>query len=474
MKKHAKAMTGLAVSAIALAAAGFGFSRWSSDLNLNGKVTAAGSWDVSIADARVVNISSAAEAVVPTAEVTVYPVYAGIADYYEGRFYRVKIDDVNPLTMNLSADELAEYTRNMAVPGVNNVYDFYTSCKSNCTIFYNMNLNDLGKELGFMTNTVTNVEIKDDGASEGKLIGYAIGRIKGTGNNRLKIALDYERAVEETAANKVGAPDKIPATAEVTVYDVYADYCTDFKPTWEEYRVHIDDLHPRTVTMTLAELEEYNYRCFVSGDVMVGYNFYESGLRGSNIQYMMKLNQDAYDLGFESGRVYAENPDGSKDGIYLGTAIGEHLAAPRKNPWNIQIQYNETVELLSNTPDKVEYTAAISEDGQSAEFGTVNMSLPGAWAEYAVTIVNNGTANANLADYSFTAEGDESVFGFDVPSLPADEVLKPGESCQITFVVRVDEEYTEKELDAEGTIQVRLQHVQDTVEAPAAPAHNHG
>lgn len=75
MKKHTKALTGLAASVLALGAAGFGFSRWSSDLTLNGKVTAAGNWDVRISDASVISHSKSS-AVIPAAEATVYPVYA--------------------------------------------------------------------------------------------------------------------------------------------------------------------------------------------------------------------------------------------------------------------------------------------------------------------------------------------------------------------------------------------------------------
>lgn len=332
MKKHTKSIAALGACALALGAAGFGFSRWSSDLNLSGNVSAKNTWDMSIVAATVSNTSA------------------------------------------------------------------------------------------------------------------------GSSVNAEK---------HETAA-----------TTEVVVYDIYADYCTDFNPSWKEYRVHIDDLHPRTVTMTLEELQAYNYRCFIPGSIMVGYSNYESGLKGSSIQYMMNMSELAGELGFKNGYLYAENEDDSHDGEWIGTAIGEHLASPNKNPWGIQIMYDDVLNTLTNAAPIVDYPAAIAEDGQSAVFGDVNLGLPGAWAEYSVTVANNGTVNANMKDWSIALDTDSELLSLAAPDLSGDLILAPGETCTFTFVAQVED--TENPvLDENGTISVTLSHEQDTVEPAPAPSHNH-
>lgn len=469
MKKHTKALTGLAASVLALGAAGFGFSRWSSDLTLNGKVTAAGNWDVRISDASVISHSKSS-AVIPAAEATVYPVYARAFNYDGTAVYRMKIDDQNPETRTVSQADLDKFAVTRQIPGVSGDASFYTtSNKRGATITYGFELTEAAAAVGFGTSATNDVAITDGGALDGQLIGYAIGKQVHGGNNVWKIDVCYDNAAA-AIASKV---KEIPAAVEVTVYDVYADYCTDFNPNWKEYRVQIDDLNPRTVTMTLDELNNYTYRCFVPGDIMVGYNNYKSGKKGSSIQYMMNINETGIALGFEGGKVWADNEDGSHDGALIGTAIGEHLASPRKNPWGIEIVYNETLETLTNTAPTYEYPAAVAEDGITATFSDVELYVPGAWAEYSVTVTNYGSVNADLADYTITAEGVDGVIETIVPEIPAGEVLKPGESCEVTFVAKVSDEYSENVLDASGTITVHVVHVQEVEEGAPAASHTH-
>lgn len=73
----------------------------------------------------------------------------------------------------------------------------------------------------------------------------------------------------------------------------------------------------------------------------------------------------------------------------------------------------------------------------TVNYAAVNFSQPGAWAEYSVTITNNGTVAANLADCKVnTSSLNTEVFSVEVPDLTGD-VLDVGESCTFTVVVKV-------------------------------------
>ena len=107
-----------------------------------------------------------------------------------------------------------------------------------------------------------------------------------------------------------------------------------------------------------------------------------------------------------------------------------------------------------------------------ATFANVSFGLPGAWAKYTITVANQGTVNANLSNavIELTTESDQLVL--DKPDL-SDEVLQPGESCTITFVVKVPDTVT-GDLDAAGTLTVSLPYGQATVEEAPAAGHTHG
>ncbi len=106
-------------------------------------------------------------------------------------------------------------------------------------------------------------------------------------------------------------------------------------------------------------------------------------------------------------------------------------------------------------PSDVYYPASVSADKLSATFGNVSMTLPGAWAEFSVTLTNNGTANANLSDCILEATGVNDVIVMSMPDLTG-VVLTPGDSCMVTFVAQVPAEYSAPTLDAQGTISVHL------------------
>lgn len=117
--------------------------------------------------------------------------------------------------------------------------------------------------------------------------------------------------------------------------------------------------------------------------------------------------------------------------------------------------------------------ATISDDGTEIIYPDVTFSLPGAWAKYTFTVTNNGTVNANLANAVFTLgteQADQLVL--DAPDL-SDEVLAPGESCTLTLVVEVPAEYEGAELNANGTLTIKLPYSQDVVETAPEATHKH-
>lgn len=116
-------------------------------------------------------------------------------------------------------------------------------------------------------------------------------------------------------------------------------------------------------------------------------------------------------------------------------------------------------------------SATISDNATKVDFADVNFTLPGAWAQYTITVANNGTADANLADAIIQLETESDQLVLDKPDL-SDETLKPGESCTISFVVKVPETITD-DLNATGKLTVKLPYNQLVVEDAPAASHTH-
>lgn len=122
---------------------------------------------------------------------------------------------------------------------------------------------------------------------------------------------------------------------------------------------------------------------------------------------------------------------------------------------------NTTTE---STPAEGDALAAISEDKASVSYADVNLGVPGAWAEYTMTVTNNGSTDANLAGAQISLNTESDQLKLDKPDL-ADETLAPGESCTVSFVLSVPEDVT-GDLDASaGTLTVTLPYSQTAVEA---------
>ena len=102
----------------------------------------------------------------------------------------------------------------------------------------------------------------------------------------------------------------------------------------------------------------------------------------------------------------------------------------------------------------------------AVSFADVIFSLPGAWASYTVEITNEGTADANLSDYSFEFSGlDEDIYIVSTPTIEDDSVIEPGQTATLVFTVQVDPDYAESTLSAEAeSFTVTLTYEADTVD----------
>ena len=107
-----------------------------------------------------------------------------------------------------------------------------------------------------------------------------------------------------------------------------------------------------------------------------------------------------------------------------------------------------------------------------ATFANVDFSLPGAWANYTLTVTNNGTANANLADVQIALNSESDQLELVKPEL-ADETLAPGESCTFNVVVKAAD-IESGDLNATGALSITLPYSQDTVETAPDAGHTHG
>ena len=102
----------------------------------------------------------------------------------------------------------------------------------------------------------------------------------------------------------------------------------------------------------------------------------------------------------------------------------------------------------------------------TVSFADVIFSLPGAWASYTVEITNEGTADANLSDYSFEfSDLDEDIYIVSTPEIDEDSVIEPGQTATLVFTVQVDPDYAESTLSAEAeSFTVTLTYEADTVD----------
>ena len=268
----------------------------------------------------------------------------------------------------------------------------------------------------------------------------------------------------------------VEPTAQVVEYNVILKYVggvndPNSKPNGA-YMYVIDDKNPQTVNITKDELAEFTAQLMIPRDkryyttaVIPG----DSGLtnfkvdvdesKSSLINYYRPnvLDTTTYSLHL--------NDDGANEGVVVGKAIGWLIGGFYKDlDGSVQLTYKAANAALENAESSTTYPAQFTDT--TADYGNVNFSIDDAWAEYSLTITNNGTVNANLSNYKFNITELSDEFVVDTPNLN-NKVLAPGESCTATFVVKVN---SEGELSADAQpFSVELTYVQDTVdEAPSA------
>lgn len=268
----------------------------------------------------------------------------------------------------------------------------------------------------------------------------------------------------------------VERTAQVVEYNVILKYVggvndPNSKPNGA-YMYVIDDKNPQTVNITKDELAEFTAQLMIPRDkryyttaVIPG----DSGLtnfkvnvdesKSSLINYYRPnvLDTTTYSLHL--------NDDGANEGVVVGKAIGWLIGGFYQDlDGSVQLTYKAANAALENAESSTTYPAQFTDT--TADYGNVNFSVDDAWAEYSLTITNNGTVNANLSNCKFNVTELSDEFVVDTPNLN-NKVLAPGESCTATFVVKVN---SEGELSADAQpFSVELTYVQDTVdEAPSA------
>lgn len=284
-----------------------------------------------------------------------------------------------------------------------------------------------------------------------------------------------------TGAAIDGTAQEVAPVYEFTVYDLYAVTVDQEKYPYvgDVYRIQVDDTNPHTVAMTLEEAQAYKTRLNIENAQPKGYSFFKSGILGPNsnksaaVVYAV-FNEAGTGLGYSgaSGLAVDNTDNGACDQMLIGTCIVNNLYRQSVNPWNLVVSYEQGTSWLKTAEPSVIYPAEIAENGQSALLPNASLNLPGAWAQYDLTIRNNGTAAANLSAYSIVLEEDAEIFTLNTPEIGEDEVLAPGESCTLTFNVLVSEDAPEV-LDADSVLKVSLQYEQDAVEEAPAPGHIH-
>lgn len=197
MKKRTKLLSAVTAGTMALGVMCFGFAQWSTEISANGTVSANGKWDVKITDASITKISNGvtpsleAVTVERTAQVVEYNVilkYVGGVNDPNSKpngAYMYVIDDKNPQTVNITKDELAEFTAQLMIPrdkryyttavipgdsGLTNFKVDVDESKSSLINYYRPNVLD---------TTTYSLHLNDDGANEGVVVGKAIGWLIG-------------------------------------------------------------------------------------------------------------------------------------------------------------------------------------------------------------------------------------------------------------------------------------------------------
>ena len=297
--------------------------------------------------------------------------------------------------------------------------------------------------------------------------------------------------VAVTAANAsisgTGAKmDEINAEAsyEVVTYPVYVTY---YSSGYYGFVIGDDEAAKTQITYTDFTTHYANFKSTYVDEAnrtgkSIGVSKFGSGAASGDYTFVLNV-ADGYENIVENwyNRPSLKATDGgASDGKQIGTAIawcykGSDMSTPAndkvKLTWGAANTY-----FAANSTTTTTATAEITDN--SVTYAPVTFTLPEAWANYNVTITNNGTVNANLSDYKVetSLDGDakfDDVFEVTTPEFGKDEVLAPGESCTFNVVVKALNG-TDNSIESDtGKFTIALNYVQDDVEAAPAVDHTH-
>mgnify|MGYP000000594230 FL=1 len=238
------------------------------------------------------------------------------------------------------------------------------------------------------------------------------------------------------------------------------------------YVAQVDDLNGKEEKLTQSELEDYTI-LYETTYGSQSFNYFSSGQKNWGVcQFKAKItNPEVVNNATKLNTSWANDDNGAREGTLVGYAVmysykGSTMSKVDTTNENLKVTYVEALDAAKSGKEKTVYKAELNADNTAATYDNTVFSLGGAWAEYSLTVTNNGTVNANLANCKFSTSELSDSFVVDTPEVK-DEVLAPGESATVTFVVKAADK---AELNAEAqSFSVSMNYVQDTVDsAPSA------
>lgn len=308
--------------------------------------------------------------------------------------------------------------------------------------------------------------------------------LKGTvsANGKWEVAVTAANAsISSTGAEM----EKIDTESSYTVvtYPVYVDY----RASSGYYSFRIGDDEAAKTQITYADFTTH-YANFKSTYVdeanrtgkSIGVSKFGSGATSGDYTFMLNVADEYKNIVEEwwNRSSLKATDDGASDGKQIGTAIawlykGRSTNTPDNDKIKLTWDAANTYFAANGTTTA---TAQITDN--AVTYAPVTFTLPEAWANYKVTVTNNGTVNANLSDYKVeTSLGGDAqfadVFQVTAPEFGKNEVLAPGESCTFNVVVKA-KNGTDNSIESDtGKFTITLNYVQDNVEDAPAVDHTH-
>ena len=259
----------------------------------------------------------------------------------------------------------------------------------------------------------------------------------------------------------------------VVTYPVYVDYRVS--SGYYSFRIGDDKAAETKISYT-----DFTTNYANTTAKSIGVSKFDSGARSGDYTFMLNV-ADEYENIVEdwwNRSSLKATDDGASDGKQIGTAIAWLYKGRSTNtPDNDKIKLTwDAANTYFKENRTTTATAQIADN--SVTYAPVTFTLPEAWANYNVTVTNNGTVNANLSDYKVETSlgGDakfDDVFQVTAPEFGKNEVLAPGESCTFNVVVKA-KNGTDNSIESDtGKFTITLNYVQDNVEDAPAVDHTH-